>query len=106
VVDFLEGAFNPMDQHKMQNCLLCIFVVEKLQVDLKEASVQILPLNIPTRAEESTDNDNEATDKRSSSTMAQNVTNLKMLLQAHFLTVVKDMLPFFPIISINLATKI
>jgi hypothetical protein len=56
---FPEQAFNPVDQYKMQNGPSCIFAMEKLQVDLTEMLAPILPLNIPTRAEDFIGDNNE-----------------------------------------------
>jgi hypothetical protein len=84
VGDFSEEAFNPVDQYKMQKVPSSLFAVGKLQVDLTESLAPILPLNIPTRAEDSTGDDNEPEDMQSSSTVVHNFTNLKTLLQVHF----------------------
>ena len=84
VGDFSEEAFNPVEQYKLQKHLPSLFEVEKLQLDLTESLAPILPLNIPITAAGSTENENEAEGLPSDTTMANNVMNLKTLLQVHF----------------------
>jgi hypothetical protein len=102
---------------------------EELHVDLMKTLALILPLSIPTRAEDFIGDHNEAAHLQSSSTTPHNFTNLKMLLQVHcfycsmkprfnqksiwkhvdntqLYSMVQDMLPLFQIISINLIAKI
>jgi len=127
VGDFSEEAFNPVEQYKMQKHLPSLFEVEKSQLDLIESLAPILPLNIPITAAGSTEN--EAEGLPSDTTMANNVMNLKTLLQVHFFdrimnpgfdhksswkhvdntqlhSVVQDMLPVFRIILMNLSKNI